>query len=329
MNTDRDIQISFLEWVKIKNPQLRFADELVTLLDISKDSAYRRMRGDTLLTFNEIRKISQHFNASLDTFFNLSKDTVLFHKRMLNVNFGYNEFLNAVLQSIQLIQRKESYHMTFIAKDIPPFHYFRFPELSAFKSYFWMKSILKEPTLSNKVFNRNVISPEMTRLCEEIWDAYQQVPSLEIWSDETFNVTLRQMEYSYEVGALTKVQLETLINELRQLLNLLAEEAEAGVKKSPCNKPVPNGRYELYYNEIEIGDNTIFFSMDEQRMVHKTYNMLNLLSTTDNEFCENIERYITTILQKSIPISNSSEKERMRFFNTMHSKLNEFERVTG
>ncbi|MBR11251.1 MAG: hypothetical protein CMP48_26685 [Rickettsiales bacterium] len=329
MNTDRDIQISFLEWVKVKNPQLRFADELASLLNISKDSAYRRMRGDTLLTFNEIRKISQNFKASLDTFFNLSKDTVLFHKRMLNVNFGYIDFLNAVLQSIHLIQQKESYHMTYIAKDIPPFHYFRFTELSAFKSYFWMKTILKEPSLANKTYHKSVISPEMTLLCEQIWDAYQQVPSLEIWSDETFNVTLRQIEYSYEVGMLTKEQLGVLIDEMRQLLNILAKEAEEGVKMSPNNKALVNGRYELYYNEIEIGDNTIFFSMDEQRMVHKTYNMLNLLSTTDHEFCLNIERYISTVLQKSIPISNSSEKERIRFFNTMHAKLNDFERVTG
>lgn len=329
MNTDRDIQIAFLEWVKEKNPHLRFADELVDLLDISKDSAYRRMRGDTLLTFNEIRKISQHFGASLDTFFNLSKDTVLFHKKMINVNYGYIDFLKSVLQSVKMIGQNESYHMTYVAKDIPPFHYFRFPELSAFKSYFWMRTILKDPLLANKPYSPGLISKEMKDLCSGIWTAYQQIPSLEIWSDETFNVTLRQIEYSHETGLLNKEQFKLLMNEVRKMLDILSQEAEEGVKKHPDpSERILNGKFELYYNEIEIGDNTVFFSMGDQCMVMKTYNMLNLLSTTDAVFCENIEKYIKTILQKSIPISNSSEKERIRFFNAMKLKVDEFEKRT-
>ena len=327
MNSDRDIQISFLEWVKSKNPETRFADELGALLDISKDSAYRRMRGDTLLTFNEIRKISQHFGASLDTFFNQSKDTVLFHKKMLNVNYGYIDFLKSVLQSVKLIGQKESYHMTYIAKDIPPFHYFRFPELSRFKSYFWMRTILKEPTLASKTYGSNLISEEMMGICSAIWKAYQEVPSLEIWSDETFNITLRQIEYCHDTGVLKQEQFQLLIEEIRQLLNILSIEAEEGIKKHPDpTQHVLSGKFDLYYNEIEIGDNTVFFSMDDRRMVMKTYNMLNLLSTTDPEFCENIEKYIKTILQKSIPISSSSEKERIKFFNAMHKKVDEFEK---
>jgi hypothetical protein len=327
MNSDRDIQISFLEWVKSKNPETKFADEIGALLTISKDSAYRRMRGDTLLTFNEIRKISQHFGASLDTFFNLSKDTVLFHKKMLNVNYGYIDFLKSVLQSVKMIGQKESYHMTYIAKDIPPFHYFRFPELSRFKSYFWMRTILKEPTLASKPFSSNLISQEMMDICSAIWKAYQEVPSLEIWSDETFNITLRQIEYSYDTGALSDVQFKMLVDEIRQLLNILCVEAEEGIKKHPDpNQRILSGKFDLYYNEIEIGDNTVFFSMDDRRMVMKTYNMLNLLSTTDPVFCENIEKYIKTILQKSVPISSSSEKERLKFFNAMHAKVNEFEK---
>lgn len=330
MNSDRDIQITFLEWVKSKNPDTRFADELGSLLDISKDSAYRRMRGDTLLTFNEIRKISQHFGASLDTFFNLSKDTVLFKKKMLNVNYGYIDFLKSVLQSVKMIGQKESYHMTYIAKDIPPFHYFRFPELSRFKSYFWMRTILKEPSLSSKPYDPKVISKEMMEVCSAIWAAYQEVPSLEIWSDETFNITLRQIEYCHDTGVLNNEQFKILVDEIRQLLNILKVEAEEGVKKHPDpSQRILSGKFDLYYNEIEIGDNTVFFSMDDRRMVMKTYNMLNLLSTTDPVFCENIERYIKTILQKSIPISSSSEKERIKFFNAMHAKVDEFERRVG
>ncbi|MEQ8472509.1 MAG: helix-turn-helix domain-containing protein [Marinoscillum sp.] len=327
MNSDRDIQINFLEWVKTQRPEGKFVDELESLLDISKDSAYRRMRGDTLLTFNEIRKISQHFGASLDTFFNLSKDTVLFHKRMLNVNYGYLDFLKSVLSSVKMIQQDESYHMTYVAKDIPPFHYFRFPELCRFKSFFWMRTILKEPTLANRTYDSNAISKEMMGVCAEIWNTYQQIPSLEIWSDETINITLRQIEYSYETNMITSDQFKVLVNDIRSLLKIISKEAEEGRKMhpDPASQNLVNGKFELYYNEIEIGDNTVFFSLGDRRMVMKTYNMLNLLNTTDHAFCENIEQYIKSVLQKSIPISNSSEKERLKFFNKMNQKVVFFE----
>lgn len=326
MNSDRDIQINFLEWVKTQRPEGKFVDELEKLLDISKDSAYRRMRGDTLLTFNEIRKISQHFGASLDTFFNLSKDTVLFHKRMLNVNYGYLDFLKSVLASVRMIQEDESYHMTYVAKDIPPFHYFRFPELSRFKSFFWMRTILKDPTLMTQPYGPQVISKEMLSVCAEIWNTYQQIPSLEIWSDETINITLRQIEYSYETNMITADQFRVLVNDIRSLLKIISREAEEGQKMHPDNTfTLTKGKFDLYYNEIEIGDNTVFFSLGDRRMVMKTYNMLNLLNTTDHAFCENIEQYIKSILQKSIPISNSSEKERLKFFHKMNQKVDLFE----
>lgn len=79
--------------------------------------------------------------------------------------------------------------------------------------------------------------------------------------------------------------------------------------------------YQLYFNEIAIGDNTALFEMNNQQTVFITYNMLNVLSTSDVVFCQNIEKYLNSILQKSTLISITAEKERNRFFNRMEAKI--------
>ena len=62
MSNDLHIQVSFLNMVKEKtDPHVSFVDELADLLSISKDSAYRRLRGETLLSFEEISLISDKY----------------------------------------------------------------------------------------------------------------------------------------------------------------------------------------------------------------------------------------------------------------------------
>ncbi|RED93844.1 helix-turn-helix domain-containing protein [Marinoscillum furvescens] len=325
MPTDREIQVRFLEWVKA-NTHSTLADELCLLLDISRDSAYRRLRGDTLLTFNEIRKIALHYNLSLDTFFQTSKSTVLFHKRTINETFTYGDFLKSVAESISLVGAAPSYRMVYVAKDIPPFHYFQFPLLSRFKSYFWLRTILKDPKTLQQPFDERAVAPEIMETSEQIWKTYRDVPSLEIWSDETMNITLRQIEYYFDTQIISREQLEALLSELKNMLDLLSKSAEAGHKLCHSDKKhIEFGKFELYHNEIEIGDNTVFFSLGNKRMVMKTYNMLNVLTTTDEAFCENIEAYIDNILQKSSLLSHSSEKARLQFFNKMKDKIDQFQ----
>jgi hypothetical protein len=57
---------------------LSIVDEVASLLEISNDSAYRRMRGDKPLSFEEVQKLCVHFSISLDGIFHLDTDTYFF-----------------------------------------------------------------------------------------------------------------------------------------------------------------------------------------------------------------------------------------------------------
>ena len=57
------LQKLFLDLIKGKSKtNSSFVDDLADLLAVSKDSAYRRIRGETPLQFDEIRKLSIEYN---------------------------------------------------------------------------------------------------------------------------------------------------------------------------------------------------------------------------------------------------------------------------
>jgi hypothetical protein len=61
--------------------------------------------------------------------------------------------------------------------------------------------------------------------------------------------------------------------------------------------------------------------MADKRMTFIPFNTMNILTTSDDAFCEKTEDYLINLTSKSILISTSGEKERNKFFNMMEDKI--------
>ena len=89
-----NIQSSFLEQIRSKlAPNLSFVDELAELLSISRDSAYRRIRGETVLSLDEVAVLTKHFSVSVDDFLSPSNDRVSFQAGAFLL-FGHDAVLD-------------------------------------------------------------------------------------------------------------------------------------------------------------------------------------------------------------------------------------------
>ena len=311
------IQSSFLEHVRQKLPSnISFADELAEVLNISRDSAYRRIRGETLISLDEVKKICTHYKISLDNLLASTSEMVSFHHRAIDANrFTFEMWLKSVLDNLQMINSFPNKELIYSAKDVPLFHYFHFPELAAFKMFFWMKSYHNYPQYANENYSSKHISKDLLAIGNRVLDLYYQIPSTEIWSDETVNVTLNQINYYYECGYIGAELALQLYDEFGKMISIILENASSGSK----NRLTSN--FNLYKNEILIAETTILFKMGDKRAAFITYNTMNLLSTSQAEFCRSIETYLNNLQNKSILISTTGEKERNKFFKKMNEKI--------
>ena len=318
-----NLQSVLLEQVrKLLPSNVSLADELSELLNISRDSAYRRIRGETVLSLDEAKKLYDRYGVSIDALFSQDSNMALFYHRALSLEYPLDQWLKSVSKNLEHMEslERETKLMIFAAKDIPVFHYFRFPEMSAFKMFFWLKSIIKDPKYTQKLLDDNSIPSELLATGKSVWKSYSNIPSIEIWTDEAVNDTLKQISFFYECGYFsTKAQATLLCDQLIQLNNMIREEAAEGKKSTGVS-------FQLYENEILIADNTVLAKMGTKRSVYINYNSLNLLTTLQDSFCERTETYLNNLIKSSILISATAARERNKFFNKMNERVEAFKR---
>ncbi len=310
------IQSQFLDQIRdLISDKISFVDTLADILKVSRDSAYRRIRGETVLSLDEAKKLCDLFGVSLDVLLSPSVNTSLFHHRALSTTYTLERWLNSVGSNLTHISSCQQKEMIIAARDMPTFHNFRSPELSAFKMFFWLKTIIKDPNYSNQLFALDVIPIPIQQAAQKLWKLYATVPSVEIWSDEAINETIKQIEFYYECRFFADKNMATLLfDRLIGLLNLIKEEARHGEKSNGVE-------FRLFVNEILIANNTILARRDHKRIVYINYNTLNLLTTHQASFCDKTEKYLNNLTKNSILISASAEKERNKFFNKMKERI--------
>jgi hypothetical protein len=318
------LQQKFFQHIKANLPlHLSFVDEIAELLNISNDSAYRRIRGEKPISFEEIQKLCKAYKLSLDQMMNIETKNTVFSGDWIDARgFDFEQYLKGMLQLVQFINAASQKKIIYEAKDFPPFHYFNFPELAAFKHFFWMKTILSTPECANMYYEDHDFTGVLKNTGLEIIRVYNQIPSVEIWSIETINTTIRQIEYYRETGWFrNKENIDLIYHQLGQMLDHVKEEATIGEKLLIKQRPLGNKTFELYCNEVYLGHNTIITETDHIDTVYINHGILNYMSTRDARFCAYTRKYFDNTLSKSTLISNTSEKERNRFFNILHQKI--------
>lgn len=326
--TDKTINIQSELFTQVKsrlNPGLSLVEEIAELLSISSDSAYRRLRGETVLTLDEIKKICNHYHISVDGLLNIKTGAVVFNKRWTeHGQFSYADFLLSMDRDLKALTQQTDPKIIFFAKDFPVFYNFLFPEIAAFKSFFWQKTALQSEELKNTKFDINEVDEKYISIGYNILNNYNKIPSYELWNDEVLNSFISQVLFYHESGYLKSASVaKLLLDKLVLLIEHFQLQAESATKFLPGKSAVKEKSFNLYYNEVLIGDNTLCASTDENRIVILTQNVVNTLSTSDKEFCDETFMMLNGIINRSSLISSAAEKERNKFFKRLRDNVDE------
>jgi len=313
----------------IKNnlpPHLSLVDEIAELLNISNDSAYRRIRGEKGISFDEVRTLCTHFKISLDQYFHIHSESVIFSSQPVNnTTFTFDMYLKSMLTNLQLWNSFAKKEVVWFNKDILLFHHFAFQELAAFKFFFWMRTIIQFPLFGKKMFAADEYLDALHVLGKKIYDEYNKLPSQEIWNVENINSTLNQIEY-YTVTRVFESQgeIDRLFDCLEKQIDHIERQAEAGYKFAPEAK-FNNSKagFKLFINEFIIGNNDGVALLDDIKISYISHSGLSFIMTKDTHFGEHLYQYLQNIIRKSTLISDVGEKERSRFFNGMRERIHE------
>lgn len=300
---------------------LSLAHEMSAELGISIDSAYRRLRCETPITLEEAVKLCIRFNVPLEALISNFSQVVTFHYNLMYTDeTNLNSYLQELHKHITQISRDSEAMIHYAAEDIPVFYHFAFPPLLRFKLFYWRKSILNHQSLLQTRFESFEVDEQTAEMCKEIHGAYQQIPSSEIWTEQTIMSTIQQIKFYWNAGFFqNKASALELCSCLHRLLDEIKAQADVGMKRGAHSF---NGvHYSMYQSDLMIGNNGVVVELKDHMAVFLGYLSFNFVRAENKEFAMQNKIWSDHLKAKSTLISGVSEKHRNQFFKTLSRHL--------
>ena len=322
----KTLQDFLFESILARFPNRSNAVESISeMFGLGKDSIYRRLRGDTLLTPDEIGQLAQAFNISLDAYIFENNNTVFFRYSPFTRQVKeFSDYLDQIHTDLELIAKLPNPKILYVSAEIPIFHYCLIPEIIAFKLYVWGRTFWEFDYLKDRQFNFDLISYPVIKMSEELTKLYRNIPSVELWNSNITDFTLSQIEYHVMSGGFSDPNDALILcDRLRDLMEHMRNLAKHGRKSLVDTKPEDSSgaSFDLYHNEMVYANNTIIVMTDKGKAVYTAFGNPNFLKSTDIKMCEYSENWFMNLTQKSIPMSNHTEKSRSWFFNNIRKKI--------
>ena len=306
-------------------PHISIVDEIAGVLNIGNDSVYRRLRGETAISISELKLLCDHFRISLDEVLQLKNDAVVFRAPGINGEVvSFAEYLQGILGQLKYFNSFKQKQLLYFCKDMTFFHFYLYPEIASFKTFFWIKTIQNHPEYQHKSFSFEESSFEDCFIIgQEIIKEYNQIPCTELWNYESINSSISQIQYYRDAGIFSnQSDLNVVVDSLLKTLDHLQLQTEKGVKFMPGASDVSyKAPLRLYVNEVVLGSNTILAELDDTRLSIITYSVLSYLLTRDPRFNENAFKSFNNLVSRSVLISSTGERERNKFFRTLKEKV--------
>ncbi len=294
------------------------------ILDAGKDSVYRRLRGDTLLTPDEIAIISEKVGISLDQIIFQNSSKVVFSAPTLERSIKNNtQFLEGIRMSMESATKIPENVLYYASSDIPIFQSCYIPELISFKLFVWGRTVWDLDHLKDVKYSHDLLSQPDKELVEEISYYYNSVPSVELWDLNLLDNTLNQIEYYVNSAdfAYTKEAFH-LLDRLVELVAHMKNMARNGSKIKYGLDPVDsNVSFGLYHNELVHSTNTILSVAPAAMSLYAGIGNPNFIISNDQKMAEFKLAWFKKLISKSSPLSTTSEKDRNRYFNKLLRKI--------
>jgi hypothetical protein len=293
------------------------------VLGIGTDPIYRRVRGETPLTAEEIMLLSQKFNISLDALVYENTDTLVFSYNPFSQPVKtFEDYINQILENTLQASSLPDVHVYYAASDLPIFYYAFFPEIFMFKLYTWGKTVWDFEYLRDQPFSTDIISPHAVEMMKRVTSLYMQMETTELWNINIIDNTLGQIEYHFNSNGFKNGNDALLLLErLTELLKHIKRMATQGHKYTLGGIDNQAGKLHLYHNEMVITNNTIFMTSQLGMMLFSTLSYPNFIRSLDQRICEYQLNWFKLIIGKSNSIDLNNEKTREWFFNKLNHKI--------
>lgn len=312
-NSTTNNQQSFFEHLKKHLPEnLMLANVVSQVLSMSLNEAYKKIRGTSALSFAQTDLLCRKLDFSY-CFQPENSNTISFSALKSDSSSpNLKAYLADLLVQLQTIHNKKTKHIKLTTDDIPLFHFFKYPELTAFKLFFWADSI----DASNNSFADFNLDEETLELVKKLNQLYLEIPCTEIWSKDTVQGTIDQIRYAFEAGYLSNK--ESIIKILEQLKSCLTDINMYAISQK---KTVDPSHIFNWYACDVLGSICYLVDVADTLACYNRFNTFGYLKTENISYCAETSKWMNGLIRKSISFSGHGEKQRNKYLYTSYAEI--------
>jgi hypothetical protein len=283
---------------------------LSNTLDMSRESAYRRLRGEIPFTLQEIATLAINLGFSLDIALEEEKqDNVFFDvSKKQPYTFDFFAFMlkkyEKFLERINSVQNMES--MTALNFLLPPYCSIS-DNLLKFAYYKWLyqDSISSFNQLYANVSLPNDIYPLQKRIKEKL---YHSGNNIFILDNSIFLNLMEDIRYFYQRKLINEAELMLLKKEMLILIDRYEDIIKTGIVGT-------DAKVQFYLSSLPVNSNVSFHIYDNKMESQLWVFAIGLIEVQDINFNQMQKKWFNSLKRQSALITQSNEIMQVEFFS--------------
>ena len=301
----------------ITPPHKSVATLLMEVLNIGKESAYRRLRGEVPFSFQEVVDIASNLNLSIDSIIDSKNDQrAAFNFRLFDPASFMRDYFMKLSANVNLLRKmKKTAHSKVLSANnsLPSVFYLHHTNLSKFRLFAWIYQMSPESQLSfkNMEIPSEVLDMQKSYIAESrfIKEAYF------ILDRNIFYSIKYEIEFFRQLNILDDTDVKLIKSDLLEMLNELEMIAITGKHRTGT-------AVHLYLSSIVFDSTYTLYEYDGTDVSTFRVFILNSIESQSQAICKRQKQWIESLRRFSTLISQSNDIQRADYFNSQREVVN-------
>ena len=281
---------------------------LVNSLNISRESAYRRLRGDIPFTVEELVTIAADLEFSIDILFEQEKQNRSFHDYMGTEKNSSDFFVimlkkyNELLEKLCFAKKLETI-MAF--NSFPPPFFVGFPNLFKLIYYKWL---YQDNEISRNESYSKIVLPDAAFVYQRKMrgNIIQGKNAIFILDNNIFLNLIKEIQYFYNRKLLSNEELLLVKEDTLRMIDQYEESSQTGTFEST--------KIQLYLSSLCVNSNTIYYNYDDKIEPLFWLFTINPVVIQNTGFVSMQMKWLNSLRRQSALITQSNEIMQAEFF---------------